>query len=370
MSKIKPIFNILVNKTSKKLSPFVQKPNLASINPAELRYAGDELCLSTQKKSITLDEVKKLFPTGKLEDNYIIRDIKDVLSRLKTNKKVINLTPKLTNNDFKTIQQFMNADNGKYIEMWKGYSDTDIVPNIQKLALFARTMRFTKQTKSFLEFNQAQWETTCEGIIKKPKEMIMPMLEYKVNSDSINIALSENRISALKKACADKITSYINMFTVKKEFVAYRGDRSFRILSGIKVEGQNVDLKTFIEDVSEIFKTKYKNKCFDPKEVEMFVQKNLIGKDINQKRFMSIGMTEEAVKQYAQKIKWRIRIPEGTKGVSIESFNVERIQEAEFLGQRNGILKINGANYDPKKDLWYFDATLSQNPVDKLIVNC
>ena len=129
-------------------------------------------------------------------------------------------------------------------------------------------------------------------------------------------------------------------------------------------------MKTFIEDVSEIFKTKYKNKCFDPKEVEMFVQKNLIGKDINQKRFMSIGMTEEAVKQYAQKIKWRIRIPEGTKGVSIESFNVERIQEAEFLGQRNGILKINGANYDPKKDLWYFDATLSQNPVDKLIVNC
>ena len=85
---------------------------------------------------------------------------------------------------------------------------------------------------------------------------------------------------------------------------------------------------------------------------------------------MSIGMTESAIQDYAKKIKWRIEIPKGTKGASIESFNVERLNEAEFLGQRNGVLKIRNAHYNPKEDMWYFDATLAQNPIDEIIVNC
>ena len=85
---------------------------------------------------------------------------------------------------------------------------------------------------------------------------------------------------------------------------------------------------------------------------------------------MSIGMTESSVKDYAKRIKWTIRIPAGTKGVSIESYNVERLNEAEFLGQRNGVLIIEKAKYCPKKDLWYFDASLEQNPIDELVVNC
>lgn len=85
---------------------------------------------------------------------------------------------------------------------------------------------------------------------------------------------------------------------------------------------------------------------------------------------MSIGMTQSSIKDYAKKIKWNIRIPKGTKGASIESFNIERLNEAEFLGQRNGTLKIREARYNPRKNLWFFDATLEQNPVDEIIVNC
>lgn len=85
---------------------------------------------------------------------------------------------------------------------------------------------------------------------------------------------------------------------------------------------------------------------------------------------MSIGMTESAIKNYAGKIKWDIKIPAGTKGASIESYNIERLNEAEFLGQRNGVLKIKKARYCPEEDLWYFKAELEQKPVDEIIVNC
>ena len=42
------------------------------------------------------------------------------------------------------------------------------------------------------------------------------------------------------------------------------------------------------------------------------------------------------------------------------SFNVERLNEAEFLGQRNGQFRITDAIYKPQEDLWYFDAIIEQ----------
>ena len=75
---------------------------------------------------------------------------------------------------------------------------------------------------------------------------------------------------------------------------------------------------------------------------------------------MSTAMTESATKEYAKKIKWNITVPAGTRGTSIESFNVERLNEAEFLGQRNGQFRITDAVYKPQDDLWYFDAIIEQ----------
>ncbi len=371
MVNIKPIITIVKHKTLG--SNFIQNPQMFRIKPdnlRDLRYAGDEICLSTKKQTITPEEVKALFPTGKLENNYIIDDIKELLAKLKTDRKVIDLTPELSDKDYDIIHALMNKDNGRFIEKWKGFSDTDLIPNIQKLALFTRTMRLTKQTKDFLEFDSNKWEMVVEGITRKPRDVIMPMLEYKANLNPINIPLSENKITKELKNKIDKISKYLDMFTVKKDFTAFRGDKTFNILSGVNVEGANANLAEIIEKVSQNFQKKFKDKKYDPKEAELFVQKYLKNKDINQKRFMSIGMTESSVKDYAKKIKWTIRIPAGTKGASIESYNVERLNEAEFLGQRNGTLKIRDAYYCPKKDLWHFDASLEQNPIDELIVNC
>ena len=142
MVNIKPVITLFTHNSAK----LVQKPQMFRIKPEELknlRYGGDEVLLHTQKQVISLDEVKALFPTGRLEDNYIIRDIKDLLSRLKTERQIIDLRSDLSEKDYKIIHSFMNRDNGCFIKNWKGFSDTDLVPNIQKLALFTRTTRLT-----------------------------------------------------------------------------------------------------------------------------------------------------------------------------------------------------------------------------------
>jgi len=186
---IKPIINLFVTKPGAR---YVTKPEVVSIFKADLaslRPAFDTFERKT--KSITIDEVKKLFPTGKLdENNYVIREMKNVLSRIEPKpKKVIDLSPELTEQDYKLITDMMNLHNGKYIDVWKGYSDTDLIPNIEKLALFNRSMRLSKQADDFLQFNPNQWDVVVDGIVRKPKESIVPLLEYKVNSEEINKAL-------------------------------------------------------------------------------------------------------------------------------------------------------------------------------------
>lgn len=231
-------------------------------------------------------------------------------------------------------------------------------------------MRLTKQTNEFLEFNPSQWEIAYEGIVRKPKELILPVFRYKINSNLIHKPLSEKTITKEVKENIDGITKFLDMFTVKKDFIGYRGDQSFGILSGIKYEGQNFSLANLMEDYTGAFQDMYRKNIYNQRAVDKFTQKYIIGQDVVQPRFMSIGMTESSIKNYAGKIKWDIKIPAGTKGASIESYNIERLNEAEFLGQRNGVLKIKKARYCPEEDLWYFKAELEQKPVDEIIVNC
>ena len=138
----------------------------------------------------------------------------------------------------------------------------------------------------------------------------------------------------------------------------------------MKYEGQTISLAELMETYTPVFQDMYRKNAYNEKAVNGFIEKYIKNKDVHQARFMSMGMTERAADLYAKKIKWRIRIPKGTKGASIESFNVERAHEAEFLGQRNGVFQIKDAYYNPKEDIWYFDALLEQNPIDELIVNC
>lgn len=321
----------------------------------------DEFCFSNSKEMISLEEVKSLFPKGCLEENYITIAIRQLLDNLETERNVIDLTPELSEKDYKIIQDFMNKDNGRFISKWKGFSDTDTIPNIQKLALFVRTMRLTNQTTEFVDFDMNKWDIIVDGIIRKPKEAIMPLLEYKANSNEINSALSEfSKMTPNIQEKVNVISKYLDSYIVKKEFVVFRGDKSFKILPIVNVDGIDYNLPDLIENVSKIYSQLYKDNSLDTKQIENFADIFLKGRTVPQSRFMSTAMTESAVKDYAKKIKWRILVPIGTRGTSIECFNVERLNESEFLAQKNGQLKITNATYNPKEELWYFDAIMEQ----------
>jgi len=352
----------------------VFKPQTVQIAREELprlKYAAnpiDRVELSTRPKSVTIDYVKSMFPTGKMsENNFLINSIKDLIGRLETNRKIIDLTPELSNKDYKFMTEIMNLHNGKYIERWQGYSDTDILANKEKLALFVRTLRLTKQGETFLQFNPAEWDVVVDGVIKKPKQFIMPVLEYKAKSSAINGALSDSCLITQEiREEINAITEYLNLFEVKKDFTVYRGDKTFDILQVAEINGQKMNLAEIIEQFTNVFQKHYLENKYNQRFVDEFTNRYLMKAEIFQKRFMSTAMDKKGTKEYAKKIFWTIRVPQGTKGASIESFNIERKMEAEFLGQRNGKFVINNAVYKPEKDIWLFEASIEQLPLTKI----
>jgi len=332
---IKPFINIVVPKASAVLKPKAVQITREEIS--KLKYAAnpiDRVELSTRPKSVTIDDVKSMFPTGKLSgNNFLINSIKDLIGRLETKRKIIDLTPELSNKDYKFMTDIMNLHNGKYIERWQGYSDTDILANKEKLALFVRTLRLTRQGETFLQFNPAEWDVVVDGVIKKPKQFIMPVLEYKVDSSAINGALSDSRLMTPEiREKINAITEYLNLFEVKKDFTVYRGDKTFDILQMAEINGQKMNLAEIIDKATTKFKLDYENNMYNDNAVKTFIEFYLNNAKINQPRFMSTAMDKKGTKEYAKKIFWTVRVPKGTKGASIESFNIERLNEAEFLG--------------------------------------
>lgn len=239
-----------------------------------------------------------------MENNYIIEDIKTLLKNIKTDRKLVDLTPELSEKDYGIITKLMNMHNGAYIPVWKGKSGVDNIDNIQKLALFTRTMRLTKQTDEFIGFDMNKWDIVVDGIIRKPKEAIMPLLEYKANSKEINEALSDlSKMTPKIQEKVDMITKYLDAYVVKKDFTVYRGDKSFNILPTVNINGQEIDLSIIIENATLKYQELYKKNKFSTKQVENLVEIYLKNKTIPQSRFMSTAMTESATKEYAKKIK-------------------------------------------------------------------
>ena len=93
---------------------------------------------------------------------------------------------------------------------------------------------------------------------------------------------------------------------------------------------------------------------------ELYIMQNLKNKLIPQSRFLSTAMVPKATEKYAKKVFWEIEVPAKTKGASIESFNIEREAEAEFLAQRNSNLFVKGGKYEPQKKLLTLEGRIEQ----------
>lgn len=173
MVNIKPIVNtvkLVTRKSSSLTSKYAYRPQMSVFSPENLkslRIAKNEFRSCTDDNFSGLKEIRSMFPTGKFEDNFFINDIKDLLGRIVTTRRKIDLEPHLSMTDYSIMQKFIDMDSRRFVQQWKGFSNTDSIPNAQKLAIFTRTMRLTEQVKEFLSFNSNQWEIVYEGIVKK-----------------------------------------------------------------------------------------------------------------------------------------------------------------------------------------------------------
>ena len=323
---------------------------------------------------VSPNDVKNLFELGKLEENYIVKAMKEQISNMipedKNVKHIINLNLELSENDYINIAELLNIHNGKYIKDF--ISKSNNIENIQKLALFSRMLDFTHQKNDFLKFNEDQWNIIAEGIIKKPKELIGAVIAYKFSSTNINNYLSRKALNepiienkSIERNIND-IDNFLKLFVTKKELLVFRGDLTFNILNSLESSngnklGEELSLFTnnIMQKIEKVKETKNATllKSIE-EEISAFVIKELQGQTIVQPRYFSSAMSQSAIKQYAKAIKWNIVVPEGINGASIESYNIERQGEAEFLMERNLKLRIFNAKFED--NIWVFDAIISK----------
>lgn len=364
ISSVGKNINLLVRNTSRS---FIHKPlsrQIAVSDLKNLKYAGDTFTTTT-KRQVSVDGVKALFGDGRIKAVYMRRKMYKVKGDLLLNsftsikefKKWIhstNLSARLSKNDYKEIADFMNLHNGKYINLWKGFCLGDDVQNIQKLALFVRSIQRIDKLNFYKSLKLSDWHTCVEGIINRPKQVIKPLLQYKYDSRKINKAVGSDKGSEKIKKQIKIIEEFLDTQTIKHEIQAYRGEGDFGLFSTIKL-GKDKTLKDVIEKYTEEIKA---GKWTDV-EIDEFITKYLLA-DVPQKRFLSTAIEKEAAERYAKKIFWHLNIPKGTKGSMIECYNVERASEAELLLQRNSRLIIDNAKYNRDKNIWELWATVKQ----------
>ena len=368
ISSINSALRIFAPRTGASL--LVQKPKIISVFPeniGNLKYVSDTF-QSTKYKPITPEEVKGLFVDGKINGGelrkkmYTIKMILFLQSFLSIKKfklwlHSVDLSSKLTKQDCELVAHYMNLFDGKYSNIWKEYSSTDNIPNIEKLALFIRSIKRIKKTDFYSNLDEITWEVCIDGIIKRPREVILPMLEYKFDSTEINEALTNKRAKSQIWDKIEKIKNFLDKQFLKHDTTVYRGEGGFGVFNSVKLENDKYEtLKPKLEDFTE----RIKSGLCSQEEIDNFIKKNLLKQYVTQERFMSTAIEPSAIESYAREIYWEIFLPAKSKASMIEAYNVERKSEAEILVQKMSKLSIKEARYDHANQRWYIKAKLEQ----------
>lgn len=320
----------------------------------------------TTVKRVSIQDVQNLFPKGEIAADYIIKEMKNIKRELlfksltsikdfKTWLHCADLSKRLKDFDYEQIAEFMNLHNGKYINVWKGYSKTDDVANINKLALFVRSISRINKLNFYKNLPEHDWEICMDGIINRPKEVIRPLMKYKFDSRKINKAVVSGTTVEKVKQYIEKIEKFLDSQKIKYDVKAYRGEGHFGILSVVKLDKDKT-----LQNAIEEFTQGIESGKYSVQQIDEFVEKNLLRKNVKQSRFLSTAIEKEAGDRYAKKILWYLDIPKGTKGSMIECYNVERASEAELLLQKGSNLRIDDAAYNLKKHIWELWATVLQ----------
>ena len=351
---------------------FARKPEVISIfDTGKLRYINNVVEYPT-RKLISPDEVKELFVNGKIDGGELRNTMYRIKFRLflhsfKSLKDLklwlhsVDVSSNITKNDCSEIADFMNMHGGKFANLWRGYSQTDMIPNIEKLALFTRSLKRIDKLELYKNLDEKDWINCIDGIINKPSEVIRPLLEYKYDSREINGAISNGTTSQRVKNMINTITRFLDKQILKHDMTVYRGEGGFDVFNSVMLdENKKYTLKNALEKITSEIENNKNNV-----DIKKFIEENMIEKYVTQERFMSTAIDTEAIEGYAKKVYWKINVPKGSKASLIESYNVERKSEAEMLIQRLSQLLIKDAKYDHKNKRWYIEADLVQNNIEK-----
>ncbi len=351
---------------------FARKPEVISIfDTGKLRYINNVVEYPT-RKLISPDEVKELFVNGKIDGGELRNTMYRIKFRLflhsfKSLKDLklwlhsVDVSSNITKNDCSEIADFMNMHEGKFANLWRGYSQTDMIPNIEKLALFTRSLKRIDKLELYKNLDEKDWINCIDGIINKPLEVIRSLLEYKYDSREINGAISNGTTSHRVKNMINTITRFLDKQILKHDMTVYRGEGGFDVFNSVMLdENKEYTLKNALEKITSEIENNKNNV-----DIKKFIEENMIEKYVTQERFMSTAIDTEAIEDYAKKVYWKINVPKGSKASLIESYNVERKSEAEMLIQRLSQLLIKDAKYDQKNKRWYIEADLVQNNIEK-----
>lgn len=370
-----------INKYSTALK--AQVKSIFQETPSNVRYVHNVLHYPP-KRQITPEGVKELFVDGEIYGGYFreqMFEIKkrhffDSIRKSIYNKNTgkffdfsnfglwlhsVDISKKLTKEDLANIADFMNMHNGKYMSVWKECSGTDFTPNVDKLALFVRSVKRVKLLDYYKGLDEKSWENCIEGIINRPRDVVPALMQYKYNSDPLNLAITYGTESTKIKQQIQEIKKFLDKQSLKNDMTVYRGEKGFGIFSSVKL-GNGQSLK----EVMEEFTRKIEIKKLSEKEIQDFIYNVILPNKIEQQRFMSTAIEPSAAEKYAQKVLWKINVPAKTKASFIEGYNVERESEAELLIQMGSKLLIKDAKYDFDKKRWEICADLVQDIADNI----
>lgn len=371
-------FKYFLPKSSKLSTAIRIQPNsIFQGTPHNVRYINN--LIPYPRKVITPEKVKELFIDGEIYGGYFREQMLEIKKRHffdsiqksiynKNTHKIfdfsnfkswlhsVNLSRKLTKQDLVDISDFMNMHDGKYMKIWMDCSNSDFTHNVDKLALFVRSIKRIKLLDYYKNLNPNDWENCIDGIINRPREVVASLMSYKYNSRDINNGISYGTKSSIIRQNICEISKFLNKESLKNKMQVYRGEGGFGVFKSVDL-GNGKNLKQVLEE----FTNKIETEKLPEKETQEFAYKVILPNKIKQERFMSTAIEQSAAEKYAEKVLWKIDVPAKTKASFIEGYNVERESEAELLIQMGSNLLIRDAKYDFDNKRWEIYANLVQN---------
>lgn len=163
----------------------------------------------------------------------------------------------------------MNMHDGKFIKLWK--EEKDGMRNIEKLALFIRSLRHIEKTEIskvpkidklnfFKSLPEDKWATCIDGIVNKPNDVIEALMQYKYNSTKINETITFKDGSQRIVDHIKQIEKFLEKQATKSNLKTYRGEGNFWVFNNVKL-GNGITLKEILEEVTK----NIENKTLDKK---------------------------------------------------------------------------------------------------------